>query len=852
MGAGEGEFSVYHGRDGTRYRMRIQDGSMGDLKVEKIKRYLGGMVGVRPTSIELRKDGRVLANTWKGRDFGLKPRTLLTMTLIDDDAGAGAKSGRDIASPSPREAPPAPASLSSGSAPSSSAESASASPRRVNPIVPELLARYDKVLSSPKRVAASPAAAIIKASPMPSRSGAREDGRDRGRPSAVHADSDTAADGDASPPASASPATPHRALDFGDEAESASGGGEPAGDEAVREYIARLKDERTRLSARNRESERLLELNQEFRAKLERENQAMKDELAKAHALLTTSGGSGKAGGVSGPGGVSSPARQTSHMMTTRDRHAAEADEAAAEHAAALQSMSTRAALAEKERARLDRENAELRAELETAGVAHERDMDALVLHVEQLEHEKEQLAVRVDHLTNLLSEADEQTRMAGINERAAVNAVEGLRHVIAEGGEAELANLVANSVHELERGRELADYLRGEMHRKDAILAGERAARRQLHNALEEMKGKVRVLVRIRPPRASADGGAVPSPPRSVRDDGTVAAVDDGTVEVTTTGLGAKHFKYYRVFQPETTQESVFDEVRPLVKSAVDGFNVSILAYGQTGAGKTHTITGTDAMPGVLPQSIGHLFSILNGHEHDRSAGLAADRGERTSTAYDYYVRCSLVELYLGQIHDLLADDDAGGQRKTHALRQDGNGRHFVQDLTMTPVSSAEDALAVLRTGLANRHVASTKLNDRSSRSHTLFTLHLEVRDNAHGGTSTVSKLSFLDLAGSERNTKSGSKGERFKEAQWINKSLSALGDVIGALSRHDQHVPYRNSKLTMLMQDALGGNAKALLFANVHPLHITETVGTLTFASKVKTVTNTAVRSFMRKQRK
>ena len=361
--------------------------------------------------------------------------------------------------------------------------------------------------------------------------------------------------------------------------------------------------------------------------------------------------------------------------------------------------------------------------------------------------------------------------------------------------------------------------------------LTRETARRKHLHNTLEDIKGGIRAIVRMRPvlPHDLQHESEITDlHPRS-----SVAVTSGNSIVVSSPTTGSKEYAFYRVFDPEVGQEGVFSEVRPLVQSTIDGFNACVMAYGQTGSGKTYTIMGDPkrrASRGVLPRAVEELFAFVK------------------KLNCEFRIKCSMIELYLDTLNDLLTPD-----QKKCELRQLPTGLQIT--CTDKEVSGLEETLQLLKDGTAQRQVHSTLINPKSSRSHAVFTLALTMRMN---GSETTSKLSFVDLAGSERVKVSHSKGERLKEAQMINKSLSALGDVVSCLSQKGSSrnfVPYRNSKLTMILQEALGGNSKTVLFACVCPAesgvsNISETISTLVFASRVKHVYNPYLRNITRVQ--
>ena len=197
------------------------------------------------------------------------------------------------------------------------------------------------------------------------------------------------------------------------------------------------------------------------------------------------------------------------------------------------------------------------------------------------------------------------------------------------------------------------------------------------------------------------------------------------------------------------------------------------------------------------------------------------------------------MIEIYNETIKDLLADPKADHSKKKYDVMRDSHVGMYVKDLTSEPVHTASHCKTLVKQGNKNRAVAATNLNDQSSRSHMLVTLTVRTK-NLHSGDMYVGKLSLCDLAGSERLAKSQTSGQALKETQMINKSLSALGTVIAALATNEKHVPFRDSKLTYLLQDSLGGNSKTLMFVNAGPAvnNYAETINSLNFASRAKNV--------------
>ena len=270
-------------------------------------------------------------------------------------------------------------------------------------------------------------------------------------------------------------------------------------------------------------------------------------------------------------------------------------------------------------------------------------------------------------------------------------------------------------------------------------------------------------------------------------------------------------------------------------------------MAYGQTGSGKTFTM-GSEAhsenstvlaQPGLIPRFMQDMFQSLKGKKD-------ASDDQKGPILLDYTVYASFLEVYGEDVHDLTDKD-----RTTLPLREDSQGGVVVSGLKSQPVSTVEEALTVLHIGTLNRTTAATLMNLTSSRSHAVFTVHLTQTTRGRGDidVKTTSKFTFVDLAGSERMKKTGAEGERMREGIKINEGLLALGNVINALADEGRllknekvHVPYRQSKLTRLLQDALGGNSQTLFLACVSPADVnsSETLSTLHYANRARNIKN------------
>ncbi|MCO5600395.1 hypothetical protein L7F22_054507 [Adiantum nelumboides] len=345
-------------------------------------------------------------------------------------------------------------------------------------------------------------------------------------------------------------------------------------------------------------------------------------------------------------------------------------------------------------------------------------------------------------------------------------------------------------------------------------------AENRDLYNQVQDLKGNIRVFCRVRPflPGQIGKRNTVDF----VGEDGSIVIANPSKVGK---DQRSKSFTFNRVFGPAAAQEEVFLDTRPLIRSVLDGFNVCIFAYGQTGSGKTHTMTGPN---NPSPTDWGVNFRALN------DLFLISQNRQDYIT---YEVGVQMMEIYNEQVRDLLCLD---GTNKRLEIRNSSqqNGLN-VPDASLVAVMSTEDVLELMSLGHKNRAVGATALNERSSRSHSVLTVHVKGTD-LESGAILRGCLHLVDLAGSERVDKSEATGDRLKEAQHINKSLSALGDVISALAQKNAHVPYRNSKLTQLLQDSLGGQAKTLMFVHISPDEESylETMSTLKFAERVASV--------------
>ena len=330
----------------------------------------------------------------------------------------------------------------------------------------------------------------------------------------------------------------------------------------------------------------------------------------------------------------------------------------------------------------------------------------------------------------------------------------------------------------------------------------------------MESPEENVRVVVRCRPLL----------PNESSQDSSLKIDCTNNSIEAS-----GRQFTFDRVFGFDSTQDSLYDESsRKIVESVLEGYNGTIFAYGQTGTGKTFTQSG------IMDHCFNHVFDFIATSKKDTQ----------------FLVRASYYEIYNEDIRDLLKKPSKGSS-KSLELKESGQGNNsvYVKNLSCYVVNNVSELQKLKVLGERNRSVASTNMNERSSRSHTVFTMTVEMIKNIVDkpqGSLRVGKLNLVDLAGSERQSKTGTSGDRLKEAVKINLSLTSLSLVIAALTDPKAtHVPYRNSKLTRILSDSLGGNSKTLLIACVGPCksNSDETLSTLRFASTTKKIKNKAV---------
>lgn len=337
--------------------------------------------------------------------------------------------------------------------------------------------------------------------------------------------------------------------------------------------------------------------------------------------------------------------------------------------------------------------------------------------------------------------------------------------------------------------------------------------------------KENIQVIVRCRPMSSKEVSNGYTEVVKIIKEDNSVAVAvpkNDGSEY--------KQFTFDSVFDWNSTQEELYKKmVHPLIESVLNGFNATIFAYGQTGTGKTYTMEGVrnEKLPlsdqddrGIIPRTFEQIFQTIE-----------------QSNNKQYLVFSSYLEIYQEEIQDLL---EAKSKGKCE-LREDKDVGVYVNNLNKYICKNVQEILKVMQEGNKNRTIGATDMNEHSSRSHAIFTVTVEIKSSTE--RIRVGKLNLVDLAGSERQSKSGATGQRLKEAGKINLSLSTLGNVIHALvEENSSHIPYRDSKLTRLLQDSLGGNSKTLMIANIGPASYNwdETLTTLRYANRAKNIHN------------
>eukprot|EP01035_Chromulina_nebulosa_P018830 gene18830-24609_t len=334
-----------------------------------------------------------------------------------------------------------------------------------------------------------------------------------------------------------------------------------------------------------------------------------------------------------------------------------------------------------------------------------------------------------------------------------------------------------------------------------------------------DSQEAAIKVICRFRPMKSNGNNSYINE---------SIYAIDDerGIVDVSVDTFDKKQFSFDKIFGPSTTQQAVFEEVESVVDAVIAGINGTILTYGQTSAGKSFTMEGPslfdESSQGVISRSISKLFTLIG------------QANENT----DFQIIASYIEVYCERLRDLL-----NPQLDNMKIRESKTDGFVVQDITEAICNDREGVLRVIELGKANRASAPTLMNAESSRSHSIFSISVHQKDR-NTGRLRKARLFLVDLAGSEKVSKTGATGTRLEEAKNINSSLTTLGMVINGLCDGSSHIPYRDSKLTRLLMDALGGNSRTALIicCAPEPQHLPETVSTLRFGERAKKVKNKA----------
>nr|VDD02634.1 unnamed protein product [Brassica rapa] len=333
---------------------------------------------------------------------------------------------------------------------------------------------------------------------------------------------------------------------------------------------------------------------------------------------------------------------------------------------------------------------------------------------------------------------------------------------------------------------------------------------RRQILNEFLDLKGNIRVFCRVKP----LDSKNMRAP----------VASDTRKVFIKLTESKRKTYNFDRVFQPDSSQDDVFLEIEPVIKSVIDGYNACIFAYGQTGTGKTFTMEGLPESPGIVPRAIKGLFKQVEESNHK------------------FVIKFSMLEIYMGNLRDLLVSQGTkpiGPIPPSLLIHTNPKGEIGIENLVTRKVNDFDEVFKLYKLGCRNRATAFTNSNSASSRSHCM----IRVSITCAGATErrrVRNKIWLVDLGGSERVLKTKATGRRFDEGKAINLSLSALGDVINSLQRKNAHIPYRNSKLTQVLKDSLGQDSKTLMLVHIGRKEddLCETICSLDFATRAKNV--------------
>ena len=479
---------------------------------------------------------------------------------------------------------------------------------------------------------------------------------------------------------------------------------------------------------------------------------------------------------------------------------------------------------------------------------------------IERIEHESREKSTKIKELNTRCKSLDNQSRMDSVRVK---NLEEELKKVqgslLKVGGQAPTGMGPISSL-QIRDGRDDVDAdsdTRVEETLKtgdNELIASEfrtlaqKSVLQKEHNAqllvkILRLQGNIQVCCRIRPMKISETqaGEKRVTEPLSETE---VGCFDNRT-------QSWKSYGFDKVWGPDTTQHSVFRDIEPLALSVVDGYNACIFAYGQTGSGKTFTMEGSSETGelGVSHRTIKKIFTLLEFRAQQQAASSAlmsqSNDDSVENPKFVFSLKVGIMEIYNDEVYDLLLSQSSVqsrpssiGKKRTLDIRRSKEGTIEVPGLEKQVVRSLDDVMILLKKANENRATASTNMNEHSSRSHMI--LNVDVVSGIEGEPSNNGNLFLVDLAGSERVRKSAVQGQQLKEASHINKSLAALGNVMEALDRKASHVPYRDSKLTYLLQDCLGGNSRTMMVVTVCPGNgsFDETQCALQFATRVRRI--------------
>jgi len=475
-----------------------------------------------------------------------------------------------------------------------------------------------------------------------------------------------------------------------------------------------------------------------------------------------------------------------------------------------------------------------------------------------ELKDQNRMSEVRVKRLQEDLKSL--QTQLFGSNavaptQMSRISSISGPKAVPQQEGMEELGK---NHIEELIKTKDV-EKISAQLRTQEQKLSSQREYNSQLLSKILGLQGNIQVCCRIRPmSMAEIQGG----------EKGVIESLSETEVGCKDSRTNKwKSFGFDKVWGPDQTQANVFQDVEPLALSVVDGYNACIFAYGQTGSGKTYTMEGTHSglnEYGISYRTIQKIFNLLNLRVQQQKAtarileekneAMPEDSREDDDTggaAFEFSLQVGMLEIYNDEVYDLLSELSGGntvadkkrqaketGGKATLEIRRSADGLIEVPNLTKESIASVDDMMKLLKRGNSNRATAATDLNEHSSRSHMVLTV--DVASGVAGQPGNKGQLFLVDLAGSERVRRSKVEGEHLKEAGHINKSLAALGNVMEALDRKAPHVPYRDSKLTYLLQDALGGNSRTMMVVACCPMETAydETIHALQFATRVRRI--------------